>query len=52
MKTGEIEFYPERYTRIFLEWMENIREWCLAASFGGATGFRSYYTEDGTACAA
>jgi len=30
VKTGEIRFTPENNTRIFLQWMENIYDWCIS----------------------
>ncbi|MDD2510764.1 MAG: valine--tRNA ligase, partial [Syntrophomonas sp.] len=27
---GEIRFVPERFTRIYINWMENIRDWCIS----------------------
>ncbi|MDD2619188.1 MAG: valine--tRNA ligase, partial [Syntrophomonadaceae bacterium] len=27
---GEIKFVPERFTRIYISWMENIRDWCIS----------------------
>ena len=27
---GSIRFVPERFTRIYLNWMENIRDWCIS----------------------
>lgn len=27
---GEIRFVPERFTRIYISWMENIRDWCIS----------------------
>jgi valyl-tRNA synthetase len=28
--SGQIKFYPERWTRVYLDWMENIRPWCIS----------------------
>ncbi|MEN6326867.1 MAG: valine--tRNA ligase [Syntrophomonas sp.] len=28
--SGEIKFVPERFTRIYINWMENIRDWCIS----------------------
>jgi len=28
--TGEIRFVPERFTKIYINWMENIRDWCIS----------------------
>ncbi|MFZ5645278.1 MAG: valine--tRNA ligase [Bacillota bacterium] len=29
-KDGRIRFLPERFTKIYLNWMENIRDWCIS----------------------
>ena len=30
VKTGQVRFWPENYTRVYLNWMENIRPWCIS----------------------
>ena len=30
VKNGRVTFYPERWTKVYLEWMENIRDWCIS----------------------
>ena len=30
VESGQIEFVPERFTRVYLNWMENIRDWCIS----------------------
>ena len=30
VKTGKIKFVPERWTKVYMEWMENIRDWCIS----------------------
>jgi len=30
VKDGDIRFVPERFTKIYLNWMENIRDWCIS----------------------
>ena len=27
---GRVKIVPERYTRVYLNWMENIRDWCIS----------------------
>ena len=27
---GDIEIVPERFTRVYLNWLENIRDWCIS----------------------
>lgn len=52
VKSGKITFTPDRYNRIFLDWMENIREWCVSRQLWWGHRIPIYYTEDGTAFAA
>jgi valyl-tRNA synthetase len=28
--SGRIKFHPQRWTRVYLDWMENIRPWCIS----------------------
>jgi valyl-tRNA synthetase len=28
--SGKIEFVPERFTKIYINWMTNIRDWCIS----------------------
>ena len=30
VKTGDIRFIPDRFSKIYLSWMENIRDWCIS----------------------
>ena len=30
VREGRIRFHPERYARTYLEWLENIRPWCVS----------------------
>ena len=30
VKSGRVRFWPESYTRVYLNWMENIRPWCIS----------------------
>lgn len=30
VKNGQIQFVPERFTKIYLNWLENIRDWCIS----------------------
>ncbi|MGI5881780.1 MAG: valine--tRNA ligase [Dethiobacteria bacterium] len=30
VKEGDISFVPERFTKVYLNWMENIRDWCIS----------------------
>jgi len=30
VKDGRVRFVPERWNKVYLEWMENIRDWCIS----------------------
>ena len=30
VREGKVKFIPDRYARIYLDWMENIRDWCIS----------------------
>ncbi len=30
VKEGKVRFIPERWTKVYLDWMENIRDWCIS----------------------
>ncbi len=52
VKRGDVKFHPDRYDRIFLEWMENIREWCVSRQLWWGHRIPVYFTDDGRAVAA
>ena len=30
VRDGKVKFVPDRYERIYIEWMENVRDWCIS----------------------
>ena len=30
VKTGEIEIIPKRFEKVYFNWMENIKDWCIS----------------------
>lgn len=30
VREGKVRFVPERFTKIYLNWMENVRDWCIS----------------------
>ncbi len=30
VKDGKLKFYPERWTKVYLNWMDGIRDWCIS----------------------
>lgn len=44
---GEIKFIPERFGKIYLNWLENIRDWNISRQLWWGHRLPVYYTEDG-----
>jgi valyl-tRNA synthetase len=49
---GRVRFIPERYNRIYLNWMENIKDWCISRQLWWGHRIPVWYTEDGEVFAA
>ena len=30
VKEGKVRFFPDRYTKVYFHWMDNIRDWCIS----------------------
>ncbi|MGI5920409.1 MAG: valine--tRNA ligase [Syntrophomonadaceae bacterium] len=43
---GEIKFIPERFTRIYIGWMENIRDWCISRQLWWGHRIPVWYCQD------
>lgn len=43
---GEIKFVPERFTRIYINWMENIRDWCISRQLWWGHRIPVWYCQD------
>lgn len=52
VKSGKMRFTPDRYARIYLDWLENIRDWNVSRQLWWGHRIPIYYTEDGEAFAA
>jgi valyl-tRNA synthetase len=46
VKQGKIRFIPERYTDIYLHWMENIRPWCISRQLWWGHRIPVWWTSD------
>lgn len=43
---GEAKFIPERFTKVYLSWMENIRDWCISRQLWWGHRIPVYYCKD------
>jgi valyl-tRNA synthetase len=44
---GEIRFVPERFTRVYLNWLENIRDWCISRQIWWGHRIPAWYCDCG-----
>jgi valyl-tRNA synthetase len=47
----EIEFIPHRWEKVYLSWLENVRDWCISRQLWWGHRLPVWYDEDGTAVA-
>ena len=40
LETGELKLIPERMNKIYLQWLNNIRDWCISRQIWWDTEFR------------
>ncbi len=45
-KDGRIRFVPERFTKVYLNWMENIRDWCISRQLWWGHRIPVWYCRD------
>ena len=45
LKTGELKFVPERFGKIYLHWLENIRDWCISRQLWWGHRIPAYYCD-------
>ncbi|MGI6683925.1 MAG: valine--tRNA ligase [Bacillota bacterium] len=46
VKNGDIRFVPERFTKIYLGWLENIRDWCISRQLWWGHRIPVWYCQD------
>ncbi|WP_459614601.1 valine--tRNA ligase [Bordetella sp. 2513F-2] len=44
---GRIQFFPENWTTIYNQWLENIQDWCISRQLWWGHQIPAWYSEDG-----
>ena len=46
VKSGKLQFVPERFTKIYVNWLENIRDWCISRQLWWGHQIPAWYCDD------
>lgn len=47
VQEGKIRFIPERWTKVYFDWLENIRDWCISRQLWWGHRIPAWYGPDG-----
>ena len=50
VKNGEVKFYPERWTKTYYHWLDNIKEWCISRQLWWGHRIPVWYKNDEIYC--
>lgn len=46
VKSEEVKFIPQRFEKIYFNWMENIKDWCISRQLWWGHRIPAYYCQD------
>lgn len=46
VKQGKVKFVPERFAKIYLNWLENIRDWCISRQLWWGHRIPAWYCQE------
>ncbi|HWR61034.1 MAG TPA: valine--tRNA ligase [Clostridia bacterium] len=46
VRDGRVRFVPDRFSKIYYNWMENIQDWCISRQLWWGHRIPAYYCED------
>ncbi len=46
VKKKSVKFVPERFSKIYFNWMENVRDWCISRQLWWGHRIPAYYCQD------
>ena len=48
VREGWLQFRPERWSKVYLHWLENVHDWCISRQLWWGHQIPVWYDEDGT----
>jgi valyl-tRNA synthetase len=46
VRSGKIKFVPKRWEKVYFQWLENIRDWCISRQLWWGHRIPAYYCDD------
>lgn len=46
LKRGDLKFVPDKFDKTYLQWLENIRDWCVSRQLWWGHQIPAYYCQD------
>ena len=46
VKEGEVKFVPERFSKTYINWMENVHDWCISRQLWWGHQIPAWYCDD------
>ena len=46
VKDGRVQFVPERFSKTYINWMENLHDWCISRQLWWGHRIPAYYCDD------
>ncbi|HHU69377.1 MAG TPA: valine--tRNA ligase [Thermoanaerobacterales bacterium] len=46
VEEGKIKFVPERFTKVYINWLENVRDWCISRQLWWGHRIPAWYCDD------
>lgn len=46
VRNGTVDYIPERFAKLYLNWMENIHDWCISRQLWWGHRIPAYYCDD------
>ncbi len=47
VRSGKVKFHPAKWTKVYLDWMDNIRDWCVSRQIWWGHQIPAWYCECG-----